>query len=137
MTRAIQRKKIPEVTKLIEVKYNPEDNPPRFSFRNLTNGSKFGYKGLEHEDKIKLINTLHTLGSLTWAQIRTLSREKSGCEIINRDSLEFSVPDSVPATSKIIAFRFSGMAAMLGYRSTFGTFYIIAFDTKFKAYDHG
>jgi hypothetical protein len=35
------------------------------------------------------------------------------------------------------SFRFCGAVPMLGYRSTFGTFYIIAFDAKFKAYDHG
>jgi len=137
MKRFKQRQDIPEKIKPVGVGYNPEDNQPRFSFRDIVNHSNFNYDSLNQEDKVKLINTLNVLGHLTWAQIHTQPRHKSGCEIINRDSLRFALPTGVPAEGNILAFRFSDKAPMLGYKSAFGTFYIIAFDTKFKAYKHG
>jgi hypothetical protein len=136
MKRPKQRQGISPEIKPIAIKYVPEDNPPRFSFRYIVNDSKFSYDSLEREDKVNLINTLNVLGRLTWRQIHRQPRDKSGCEIINRKSLKLALPANVPEESNILAFRFSGMAPMLGYKSAFGTFYIIAFDTKFKAYKH-
>jgi len=106
-----QRQDISAEIKPTEIRYDPENNPPRFSFRDIIKDSKFNYNSLE--------------------------REKSGCEIIDRKALKFSIPDGVPAECDILAFRFDGIAPMLGYRSAFGTFYIIAFDSKCEAYDHG
>jgi hypothetical protein len=136
MKRSKQRQDTSPKIKPLGTRYDPENNPPRFSFRDIVNDSKFSYNSLEREDKVNLINTLNMLGHLIWAQIHTQPRHKSGCEIIPRESLKFTLPGNVPEESNILAFRFSGMATMLGYRSTFGTFYILAFDTKFKAYKH-
>jgi len=119
-----------------EKEYDSEANPPRFSFRYVVNTSPFDYDSLEKEHKVDLVNKLYRISQLTWAQIRLLDRHKLGYEEIKRDSLKFTVPSSVPEDANILAFRFSGLAPMIGYRSAFGTFYIIAFDTKFKAYEH-
>jgi len=120
-----------------ECRYNPENNPPRFSFKYVVNNRKFDYNSLSQDDKVNLLNTLNTIGRPTWAQLRTQNRHKSGYEIIDKKALKFNLPDGVPAECDILAFRFSGIAPMLGYRSAFGTFYIIAFDPKFEAYGHG
>jgi hypothetical protein len=136
MKRPKQRRENSGNIRLIEERYNSEDNPPRFSFRSIVNHSDFNYESLQKEHKVDLINKLYMLSQLTWAQIRLQDRHKLGCEVIKRESLKFTLPDGVPDEYPIIAFRFSDKAPMLGYRSAFGTFYIIAFDTKFKAYEH-
>ncbi len=130
------RHNVSEKVKPTEEKYNPEKNPPRFSFRYVIEQAPFDYDSLEKEDKVHLVDRLYKLSQLTWAEIRLSSRHKLGCEKIE-EGLKSKISNCAPADANILAFRFSGMAAMLGYRSAFGTFYIIAFDTKFKAYDHG
>ena len=116
--------------------YNPEDFPPRFSFRFLIRNSDFGFESLDNDSKIALMNTLHKLSRLTWADIRLTHKHGLGHEKIEPSALNFKLPQGVPTDRPILAFRFCGKAPMLGYRSVFGTFYIIAFDTKFKAYRH-
>lgn len=115
--------------------YNPEDFPPRFSFRFLIRNSDFGFESLNGDSKIALINTLHKLSQLTWTDIRLTHRHGLGYEKIKTSALNFELPQGV-STDYLIVFRFCGKAPMLGYRSLFGTLYIIAFDTKFKAYKH-
>lgn len=136
MKKPKQNQYRPTNVKPSEREYDSESNPPRFSFRYVVNDPVFSYDSLEKEDKVNLINKLYTLSQLTWAQIRLNDRHKLGYETIKRNSLKLNMPNSVPEDANILAFRFSGMAPILGYRSPFGTFYIIAFDTKFKAYDH-
>jgi len=131
-----QRQDKPPQIKSLEPGYYPDEHPPRFSFRLIVKHPDFGYDSLEKEHKIALINRINVLGNIPWKDLRTLDRNR-GYEKINREQLRFSVPNEVPSESEIIRFRFSDKAPMLGYRSTFGTFYIIAFDTKFIAYDHG
>jgi len=131
-----QRQAVSPKIKSKGTRYDSENNPPRFSFRDIITDSKFSFDALEQKDKVNLINTLNVLGHLTWSEIYKQPRHKSGCETIAKESLKFTLPSNIPNDSNILAFRFSGMAPMLGYKSAFGTFYILAFDTKFKAYKH-
>ena len=128
-----EKKKFPLIQTSI---YRPDDNPPRFSFRYIISHDNFNYNSLEKEHKVALVNTLNQLSQTTWASLRTNSRTSSGYEIIQRLSLSFSIPNEIPKHAHIIGFKFWKDARMLGYRSAYGTFYIIAFDTKFKAYKH-
>ncbi len=136
MKKFKQRRYEQDKTKPADEIYNPDMHPPRFSFRLIVKESKYSYHSLNQEQKIALINRLNVLGNVSWKDLRTLDRNK-GYEIINREQLHFTVPNEVPKDYNIIRFRFCDAVAMLGYRSAFGTFYIIAFDTKFKAYNHG
>jgi len=136
MKRPKQRQNEPSKVKLHEDSYDSDRYPPRFSFRLIIRHPDFSYDSLEKEHKIALINRMNVLGNTPWKDLRSLDRKK-GYEIIKRDQLRFTVPDEVPSDYNIIRFRFCDKVPMLGYRSAFGTFYIIAFDTKFKAYDHG
>jgi len=115
--------------------YNSENFPPRFSFRFLIRNPDFGFESLDNDHKISLMNTLLKLSSLTWADIRLAHRHGLGYEKIKASALNFELPQGV-STDYLLAFRFHRKAPMLGYRSVFGTYYIIAFDTKFKAYKH-
>jgi hypothetical protein len=137
MKRPKQRQAISPEIRSKEASYDTENNPPRFSFRDIITNSKFSFDALEQKDKVNLINTLNVLGHLTWSEIYKQPRHKSGCETIDKEALKFALPSNIPRDCTILAFRFNGMAPMLGYKSAFGTFYILAFDPKFKAYKHG
>jgi len=114
----------------------PDKKPPRFSFRLLVKHLNYGYKSLQKDHKVALLDTLHLLSQCQWAELRLAHRHGMGYEKIEKNSINFTLPDELSDDCKIIAFRFYAKAAMLGYRSEGGTFYIIAFDTKFKAYNH-
>jgi len=136
MSRPKQRQSISAYIKDVKETYNPDDVPPRFSFRFLVKHSDFGFESLNDSNKIALANTLCKLSQLKWAELRLAPRHGSGYEKIEKDTLNFTLPPNIPADRSIIAFRFCGNAPMLGYRSAYGTFYIIAFDSKFIAYKH-
>jgi len=129
------KKKLPQDKKLYE-KYNADRFPPRFSFRMLVKDDKFGFEGMEKDHKLSLINTIYKLSQLNWADLRIADRHGLGYEIIERHALSLPIPISVPDHVKIIAFRYHGKASMLGYRSIYGTFYIIAIGRNFQAYKH-
>ena len=131
-----QRQNISAYIKNIKEIYNPDSFPPRFSFRFLVKHSDFGYESLNDNHKIALIDTLNKLSQLKWAELRLAPRHGLGYEKIERNALKFVLPSDVPIDRSIIAFRFCGKAPMLGYRSAYETFYIIAFDSKFIAYRH-
>jgi hypothetical protein len=116
--------------------YDPDKYPPRFSFRLIIKDADFCFDSLSKEHKVSLINKMNILGNIPWKDLRSLGRER-GYEIIEQSQLNFPMPNEVPSGCHIIRFRFGDKVPMLGYRSGFGTFYIIAFDTKFIAYNHG
>ena len=118
------------------IEYDPENNPPRFSLKLLIKGKKFGWESLEKTEKIKFADKIHRLSQYSWAELRHIGRHSLGSEKISKDSLKFMIPIGVPKECDILVFRFDSLAGMLGFRSAFGTFYIIAFDGKFKAYEH-
>ena len=113
-----------------------DNNPPRFSFRYLVKHPDFCYESLDKIHKIALIDTLFRLSQLTWSVLRNTQYHGLGYEKIDRKTLKFDIPSEIPNEYNIIAFRFYGKAPMLGYRSINGTFYIVAFDSKFLAYKH-
>jgi len=118
------------------VKIEPDSMPPKFSFQFLVKHTNFGYESLEKVHKIALSNTLYKLSQSRWSEINQAHRHGQGYEKVMRSNIRFKLPDIITKDCEIIAFRFSGKAPMLGYRGAGDTFFIIAFDTKFKAYSH-
>ncbi len=59
-----------------------------------------------------------------------------GFETITRGAISRPVPAHITEDVTFIAFRFSGMKPMVGYRVD-GMFHIIWFDCTFNLYDHG
>ena len=131
-----QKQSISNHIKTANQTYNPDNFPPRFSFRFLIKHPNFGFESLNDSSKIALLDTLNKLSQLKWAHLRLAPRHGLGYEKIEKAALNFTLPCDIPADRSIIAFRFCGKAPMLGYRSAYGTFYIIAFDCKFIAYKH-
>jgi len=114
---------------------NADNLPPKFSLQYLVKHSHFGFESLAKEHKSALADTIYQLSQYKWSDLRYAARHGKGYEKIKRSTLKFKLPDGITDECSIIAFRFFGKAPMIGYRGS-DTFYIIAFDTKFKAYAH-
>jgi len=81
--------------------YNPEEFPPRFSFRFLVEDADFGFESLDSNSKVALMNTLYKLSRLTWAQIRLAHKYGSGHEKIEPSALNFKWPQGIPTDRPI------------------------------------
>jgi len=110
-----------------------QSRTPLFCLRMLQ--GKYCLSKCEQEERAAFADTLHKLSKLTWAQITTSGRHASGFETIERNSLKISVPPTVTEDVRILAFRFCGMASMLGYRDG-KVFHVLALDRDFTAYGH-
>lgn len=110
-----------------------EDRHPKFSLRMLQGAC--GLDACEREERAALVDKFAALSQLTWSQIRQAPRHGLGYESINRNALTVSIPDDVKGET-IIAFRFCGMAPMIGVRRE-ATFYVLWLDRGFTAYHHG
>ena len=111
----------------------PEQQPPIFSLRYLE--GEYCLTKCAQDDQAAFALKLHRLSKLTWSQIQSQDRHKLGYERISRDALKASVPKFITEDVNIIAFRFSGLKSMLGYRDG-SVFYIIWLDRNFTLYDH-
>jgi hypothetical protein len=109
------------------------NDPPAFCFRYLVSGYRI--TDCTNEQKIALAATLHGLTQRTWNDFRREDRHKRGSEKIARTSLRFPVPAHITPDVQILAFRFCGMAPMLGYRSG-RILHVICIDPKMEGYRH-
>ncbi|WP_153940691.1 hypothetical protein [Acidithiobacillus thiooxidans] len=106
---------------------------PKSSFEKMS--SSHSVFECETEEKAALADTLYKLGQMTWAQIMQTDRHKSGCETISLEEIKAPGKDAITPDSKVLAFRFSGMKPMIGYRLD-ETFYVVWLDRAFKIYGH-
>ena len=90
----------------------------------------------EKNDRAAFANTLRKLSQLSWRELSSANSHGLGCEKIDRDSLRVHPPACVTYDRTILAFRFSGTKAMVGYREG-RTFHILWFDRNYSVYDHG
>nr|MDP2190784.1 hypothetical protein [Rhodoferax sp.] len=80
-------------------------------------------------DKVRILT-----GKL-WTEINGMPRHGLGFEQISRNSLQVAVPEHLTDDVNIIAFRFSGLKPMIGYRDG-PVFYVLWFDRAFDCYRH-
>lgn len=108
---------------------------PKFSLELLRKG--FDLSDFP-EEKAASFDTMKKLSKLTWAQIYKAPKHGLGCEKIDRNSITGdSIPDVVvDEDTTIIAFRYNGKKAMVGFREK-DTFFILWFDREYKLYNHG
>lgn len=111
---------------------------PTFSLEHLPHGKRYCLSKCEKDEKAAFADTIHALSRMTWQEIITAPRHGKGSELISRDSLKCKLPQHVEddPSIKIHSIRFCAEAPMLGYKSSDGTFYVIAFDRDFSAYKH-
>ncbi|MFC7552647.1 hypothetical protein ACFQU7_10850 [Pseudoroseomonas wenyumeiae] len=105
-----------------------------FCFEHMVNG--FCIDDCEKDEKIALLDALYKRSKLSWGELKQQNRHKLGFENISRSSIRGSVPRIVTDDVQIIAFRFHGMAPMVGYRDR-EVFRVIWLDRAFTLYKHG
>lgn len=111
----------------------PEKQPPLFSLRYIN--KDYSISKCTKDEKSALVDTLHQLSQLTWNQITSSPRHGLGYEKIDRSAISSSIPSHLKDDVNFIAFRFCGMAPMVGYRDG-AIFYIIWLDRDFTLYPH-
>jgi hypothetical protein len=113
---------------------NYDLNPPLFSLSHVA--TSHCITSCETPDRAAFASRIRELSQLTWRQIKSTGRHGLGFEKIPRDKLRVGVPETITEDVKFIAFRFSGMKPMIGYRVN-DIFHVIWFDRSLDVYDHG
>ncbi len=108
---------------------------PYFSFHLIE--KKYGINSLQKNNQVNLIKHLYSLSQLEWKQIESAPRHGLGFEHIKRNEINFSLPPFVTDDTSILAFRYCGKLAMVGYRYE-NVFHILGIDQNFNksCYDH-
>lgn len=112
----------------------PSKQKPIFSLHYLNR--EYCLSCCNSEEKAAFADTMHKLSQLTWQQIDCAPRYGSGYEKIARNAIRSGIPSHVTDDVNFIAFRFCGMAPMVGYRDR-NIFHVIWLDRAFTLYDHG
>ncbi|MBT9312156.1 hypothetical protein [Leptothoe kymatousa] len=113
---------------------SPEQQPPIFSLEYLQ--KDYCVTVCQVQDQAKFAIRLRKLSEMTWKEIKSAPRHGLGHEKISRNSIQESIPSHITDDVTFLAFRFSGMKPMVGYRSG-RIFYVIWLDKDFTLYDHG
>ena len=112
----------------------PERRPPVFSLQYVQ--PSYCISKCTKDEKSSLVDKMHRLSNLTWAELKQAGRHQLGFEKIARDSIKSAIPNHLTPDVDLIAFRFDGMKPMVGYRRE-ATFFILWLDRDFTLYDHG
>lgn len=110
-----------------------EKQPPIFCLRWLQKG--FSTSDCTTDEKAALAERLVEMSCLTWEQLRQAPRHGQGCEKISRSAIRSGIPACVTEDVNLIAFRFSGLAPVVGFRAR-RIFHILWLDRAFTLYKH-
>jgi hypothetical protein len=89
----------------------------------------------DKDEKAAFVDKIYRMSQMTWLQLRMADRHGMGSEKLPRDSIKRPIPAGISEEVSILAFRFSGLKSMVGYRQD-GLFHIIWLDRDFTLYDH-
>ncbi len=103
---------------------------PIFDVSDLSKGP-YSLALCTKDEKSAFADKLVEMSQSSWQELFQANRHKQGYEIIEN----YPKPSNLTDDVKIIAFRFYGMAPMIGYRQE-QIFHIIALDRDFTAYKH-
>lgn len=117
-----------------EVKKDYDREKPTFCLRFVD--AAYCITQCTKDDRAAFAETIRKMSQMTWLQLRMADRKGLGSEKIARDAITRPIPSQIPEDAALLAFRFSGLKPMVGYRMQ-GMFHIIWFDRDFTLYDHG
>jgi hypothetical protein len=117
-----------------EVKRDYDRERPTFCLRFVD--PNYCITACDTEDKAAFADKIRRMSQMTWVELRMAPRHGMGSEKINRSAIKRPIPTHIPEDAALLAFRFSGMKEMVGYRMQ-GMFHIVWFDCDFSLYDHG
>jgi hypothetical protein len=96
----------------------------------------FSVENLDENQRAAFAMALAKRSTTTWSNLWLTNRHKLGCELIPCSALNEPMPQSISSdVEKVVVFRFSDFAPMIGFRRD-DTFHIIWIDPKFKVYKH-
>jgi len=114
---------------------NYDKLPPIFSLEKLV-GDKYCFSNLNDTDKKQFAESIFKRKNLSWSDIKKANRHALGFEKISKDSIKGTKPSFITDDiNEFLAFRFSGMKPMVGYR-TQNIFYVLWFDLDYTLYKH-
>ena len=114
---------------------NYDDMPPVFSLERIQN-NKYCFTKLEQQDQANFATAIYKRRQITWKEISQQSRHSLGYEKIATTAIKTALPRFITEdVSNLMAFRFSGMKPMVGYRQK-NIFFILWFDRDFTLYNH-
>lgn len=107
---------------------------PVFCFRFLQ--PNFGISDCSQEEQQALIQQLGALSQMTWQEIYQAPRHGLGTEKIAQSAIRPPLPLVLTEDIGLIAFRFSGVKPMVGFRDT-NVFRLLWLDHSRTVYNHG
>lgn len=90
---------------------------------------------LQKNDRAELAVQLFKLSQVTWGDLKKVGRHALGFEKIARDAIRAPIPAAITPDVTLIAFRFSGLKSMVGFRSE-RIFHIVWIDHDRTVYKH-
>ena len=89
----------------------------------------------ETRDKARFADALWKRSQLTWLDMKGIGRHKLGTEPIPQFRIDKPMPDVITPDVQLLAFRFSGLKATVGFRVR-DVFHIIWLDHNNTLYSH-
>lgn len=115
---------------------NYDKMPPLFSLQRLQTTTKYCFSTLNQEQKSAFANAIYRRREKTWSDIKKAGHHGLGFEKIKLHAIKLDVPRFITDDmDHVLAFRFHGMAPMVGYRQK-DVFYVLWFDHDYTLYDH-
>ena len=119
---------------LSDSKPSPEELPPVFSFEYIQ--SPYSQEECQPAEIVALVKKLCQPRKVSWRQIKQSHRHGYGCEQIQQSSIKgVVIPKFITPDMTLLAFRFCGLAPMIGFRSE-RIFHIVWLDRDFTLYKH-
>lgn len=122
-------------TNKISPRENPggsyQDEPPKFSLQFIQ--ASHCINKCEAEEQRDFVQAMYKRKDQSWKSLQSMPHEKLGFEPI-KQGFKVSIPQCA-AEKTLLAFRFSGQKAMIGFRER-DVFYILWFDRDFSVYVH-
>jgi hypothetical protein len=108
-----------------------QESPPAFCLRYMV--AAYSVDSCNKDEKAALADAMWRRSRLTWKELRSAHRHGLGGETIK--SINRPRPSVVTEDVTLLAFRFSGPKAMVGFRVG-RIFHVIWLDHDFTVYDH-
>ena len=115
-----------------KIDYNREK--PTFCLRYLD--PQYCITSCDRDDKAAFADKARRMSLMTWNELIQAPKHGMGFETIARTAIRRPIPTHIAEDVTLIAFRFSGLKPMVGYRID-GMFHIVWFDCDFTLYPHG
>jgi hypothetical protein len=114
-------------------KINYDREKPTFCLRFID--PSYCITRCNQEEQSAFVDTLVRMSKMTWMELRGAHRHGLGSEKIDRAAIKRPIPPHITEDVAFLAFRFSGMKPMVGYRMQ-GMFHVVWFDRDFTLYNH-